>query len=299
MDYEPADSPYRRAADQMVAAHDLITKQRFRQALDILNTAVVIAPTYPLAYALRAVVFDNLNLADQADADRARERQLAATEGYPVADVVDGVATITMRRVRSGEVSLRDSSADRSGIGRFLTPAILAVLMLIGLAAVGLGGVLLAVDNFGDGNGSNVLRPGDGPSPTVAGSVETPAPTDGPASEPAADIPGSPYSLSSVTGAWEDAGFTVTNAGAADGFEGFENDPVSNSLSGGGDFAVFVYEDSAAAASDWIFSGGAVPDPQPGRTFPARQSVWFNANVVVVVFNSVDGAFDAFVNMTP
>jgi hypothetical protein len=299
MQYEPPDSPYRRAADQMVAAHELIMKQRFREALDILNTAIVIAPSYPLAYALRAIVFDNLGLAAQADADRARERQLAAIEGYPVADVVDGVATITMRRVRSGGVSQREPRAGGSGIARVLTPAVLGILMLIGIGAVGLGGVLLVTDALENGDGNTVLNPNGEAMPTVAGSTETPSPTDEPTPDSSADIVGSPYSLSSATGAWQDAGFIVTNGGTADGFDGFEQDPVSITLSGGGDFAVFVYEDSAAASRDWIISGASVPDPQPGRSAPISESVWFNANMIVVVFSSVGGAFEAFVDMVP
>lgn len=298
MEYEPPDSPYRRAADRMVVAHDLISKQRFREALDILNTAIVIAPTYPLAYALRAVVFDNLNLGAQAEADRLRQRQLAVTEGYPVADVVNGVATITLR-LRGGRVSRRPAKESATGIGRLLSPAAFGVLMLVGIIAVGLGAVLLAIDTLDNGSGSAVLRPSERASPTVAGATETPAPTEEPTPDPTADITGSPYSLSSVITAWENAGFTVTNNGPAEGFEGFGNTATSISLSGGGEFAVFVYEDASSTSNDWIISGGGVPDPQPGHTFPTSQSTWFNANIIAVAFTSVAGAFEAFVNIVP
>lgn len=302
MEYDPPDTPYRRAADRMVAAHDLITRQRFREALDILNTAIVIAPAYPLAYKLRAVVFDHLGLREQAQADRARERELAASEGYPVADVVDGIATITMRRVgrKGGGIARREPRRPASAvIGGFLSPAIFGILMLIGVIAAGLGGVLLALDSLdGNGNGA-VLRPSEGPSPTVAGATETPAPTEAPTPEPTVDVEGSPFSLSSVTGAWEDAGFTVTGNGPATGFEGFDNSATSISLSGGGDFAVFVYEDASSTSADWVIGGAGTPDPQPGRSFPPSQSVWFNRNIIVVVFSSVGGAFEAFVDMVP
>lgn len=299
MEYEPPDSPYRRAADRMVVAHDLIGKQRFREALDILNTAIVIAPTYPLAYSLRAVVFDNLGLTAQAEADRQRERQLAATEGYPVADVVGGVATITMRRARSGRVSRRETRPAGSLANRILSPTLFGILLLIGVLAVGLGGVLLAIDTLGDGNGNAALSPSFGASPTVAGAAETPVPTEEPTAEPTAEITGSPYSLSSVVKAFEDAGFTVTNNGPTDGFEGFENTATGLTTPGGGDFGVFVYEDASSTATDWIISGTGVPDAQSGRTFPTSQSVWFNANIIVVVFSNVGGAFEAFVAMVP
>lgn len=298
MEYEPPDSPYRRAADRMVVAYDLIIRQRFREALDILNTAIVIAPTYPFAYKLRAIVFDNLGLAAQAEADRLRERDLAATEGYPVADVVNGIATITMRLARSGRVSRRKARPSGSLADRILNPAVYGIVMLIGVIAVGIGGVLLAIDTLGDDNGSSVLRPSLGASPTVAAATETPAVTEEPAPEPAPDITGSPYSLSSVTNAWENAGLAVTNNGPDDTFEGFDNTATSFSVSGG-DFTVFIYEDASSTSTDWIISGTGVPDAQPGRTFPPAQSVWFNANVIVVVFSTVNGAFEAFVSMTP
>lgn len=304
MEYDPPDSPYRRAADRMAAAHQLITRERFREALDILNTAIVIAPTYPLAYKLRAVVFDNLGLTAQAEADRLRERELAATEGYPVADVVDGIATITMRRVarRGGGITKREPARSTSQVvGGLLSPAIFGILMLVGVIIAGIGGVLLAIDSLDDNGGGTVLRPGDNASPTVAGATETPTATttEEPTPEPIVDVDGTPFSLSSVTGAWEDAGFSVTSNGPAEGFEGFENNATSIGLSGGGDFAVFVYEDASAASSDWIISGSGVPEAQPGRDFPPSQSVWFNRNIIVVVLSGVAGAFEAFVDMTP
>lgn len=300
MQYDPPDSPYRRAADRMVVAYDLIQKKQFREALDILNTAIVIAPTYPLAYKLRAVVFDNLNLNEQAEADRMRERELAATEGYPVADVVDGIATITMRRVggRGGGVARRRPPRSTSAvIGGLVSPAIFGILMLIGVIAAGLGGVMLALDSLDDDNGITVFNPDGNPTPTAAAASETPTPTEENTPEPAVDIEGSPYSLSSIVDAWEADGLTVTNNGAAEGFGGFDITPTDITTSGGGHFAVFIYDDASSTAADWIITNSATA--RDGRSHPSAQSIWFNVNVIVVVLTTTDGAFDAFVNMTP
>ena len=302
MEYDPPDSPYRRAADRMTAVHDLITKQRFREALDILNTAIVIAPTYPLSYAMRAIVFESLGLHEQAQADRERERQIAATDGYPVADVVDGIATITMRRVgRRGSGIARREPAPTTGerVGRVLSPAIFGILMLVGVIAAGAGGVMLALDSIDNGNGNAVLRPTEVPTPAAAAATETPASTEEPAPEPPADVTGSPYSLSSLTSAWEDAGLSVTVEGPTDGASGFMN-AATDVSTGSGEFAVFVYEDATSATEDWIFSGTASPEPRDGRTLRPNESIWFNANMIVVVWSYLGGPeFDAFVDMTP
>jgi hypothetical protein len=302
MQYDPPDSPYRRAADRMVAAHQLIKQHHYREALDILNTAIVIAPAYPLAYGLRAQVFDALGLYEQAEADRQRERQIAATDGYPVADVVDGVATITMRRVggRGGAGAIARRERRRTTgqrIGSVVSPAIFGILMLIGVLAAGLGGVLLAIDSLDDDNGVTVFNPDDSPTPTAAAATETPSPTEEPTAEPTTDITGSPYSLSSLTESWEDVGLTVTVNGSADGFEGFDNAPTDVTTSGGGHFAVFIYDEASATASDWTIGDGITATA--GRSHPLSQSIWYNANVIAVVLSDAPGAFDAFVNMVP
>lgn len=299
MEYDPPDTPYRRAADRMSEAYALIKRQSYREALDILNTAIVIAPNYPLAYALRAIVFDHLGLPEQAEADRQRERQIASTDGYPVADIVDGIATITMRRVGRGEMRRRQPAGGGSLVG-VLSPAIFGILMLIGVTAAGAGGVMLALDSINGDNGATVLVPTTAPSPTAAGATQTPdTSTEAPTEDPTdPDVTGSPYSLSSLRRTWENAGLDVTVEGPAEEFEGFSIEATDVSVSGGGQYSVFIYEDAASAGDDWIIGDGS-PQPRAGRSFPTSLSVWFNANVIVVVWSDVPGGFDAFLNMTP
>src|SRR3990172_12385784 len=75
------------AAAKNAEAAKLIASGKFPQALRVLNEAIYAAPDYPHSYAKRAMVFDRLGLAPQAEADRRRARDLAESGGYPGAEV--------------------------------------------------------------------------------------------------------------------------------------------------------------------------------------------------------------------
>src|SRR5437867_10242357 len=78
-----ADDPHIQAAARRNAlALKLLAQGRQREALGALNEAIRIAPAYPHTYANRALVFEQMALPLQAEAEREHARELAAAAGY-------------------------------------------------------------------------------------------------------------------------------------------------------------------------------------------------------------------------
>lgn len=297
------DDPLARASDRIEAAHDLIAGGRFEEALESLNEAIVIAPDHPLAYTRRAEVFDELHLAPQAEADRARAQHLASTVGYPVSPIVDGAAQISMRR-RGDTASPHRSGGDSPPSQRRAPSGVLTILFVAGIVAALVGAVIIAITAFDDDGQpafvADLLTVTPTPAPT-----STPFPTSTPTAQPSLLSAGSPYSLSSAQTAWSAAGFTVTVGDVATDVSGFAvaAADISITLAGGAiEFAVFVYPDRDAPLEDWDLVVGQRPSPRTGRTVPDHFSVWWNANIVAVVRSVAadsTAALDAFLNMTP
>src|SRR5688572_16759425 len=65
----------------------LIVGGKNREALRVLNEAIYASPDYPHSYANRAIVFERLGMAPQAEGDRQRAHYLAEEGGYSVDDV--------------------------------------------------------------------------------------------------------------------------------------------------------------------------------------------------------------------
>ncbi len=195
MDNDPADNPRRRASDRISDAQDLISRGRFEKALEILNEAIAIAPDHPLAYTRRAEVFDALGLDPQAQADRERAKRLAASGGYPGSEEEAATETLTA----SPEPAI-DRSPRRSLFSDGVAPVAFTVLLIGGVIAAVIGGIVIALDAFDDdGRPPLVTSPvTDTPTPGPTG---TPALTKAPTPQPSALTDGSPYSLSSVQNA--------------------------------------------------------------------------------------------------
>ena len=65
--------------ERNIAAQRLIARGRLRDALDLLNDAIRMAPQYGHSYLTRAQIFDRMGMAPQAAADRAKAQQMGVT----------------------------------------------------------------------------------------------------------------------------------------------------------------------------------------------------------------------------
>src|SRR5437867_9627219 len=85
-----ADDPHIQAAARRNAlALKLLAQGRQREALGALNEAIRLAPAYPHTYANRALVFAQMSLPLQAEAEREHARELAAAAGYSEAEIFE------------------------------------------------------------------------------------------------------------------------------------------------------------------------------------------------------------------
>jgi hypothetical protein len=66
---------------RIAAARRLIDRRRYREALDVINDAIRIDPRKTDSFHLRSVVFENLGLYPQAEADRRRAAELEGLDG--------------------------------------------------------------------------------------------------------------------------------------------------------------------------------------------------------------------------
>jgi hypothetical protein len=288
---------------------------RLQEALQLLNSAIAAAPSYPFSYANRAELFQRLGMAEQAEADRVRARGLARDAGIPEEHVFApppppqrqppaGPRPQQKTPVQAGPPRAR--SARSLGEGLFV-----AVIGVLFVAGVGLG-VVYAVNNVrvGDisfpGIGGDALRTpepargeGNGESPPAE-----PQPDPAPPPLPEGALDGSPYSFSDLRAAWQAAGISVRQGGISEGFSGFSATPFEVTLSREGataQMAVMEHDSREAANEEWNLIPGDRPSPKDGRSVPAHQTIWWNANAVVLVRSGpsdlTSDAFNAFVNL--
>jgi len=298
------------AAYKNTLAANLLNRGKYRDALDSLNQAIQLAPSYPHSYATRARVFERMGLLPQADADRTKAADLAAEGGYDEDEVFGTAVAPPLAAVR-----LPRPRGPRSTPRIVFPTGFIAPMALFAILIVGTGGAFLGVtallrdtsieapDIFG-GIGFNASNdtPTASPQPSdSAAQTATPAPTPIP---PAATT-GSPFSFTTLESAWRAKGVTPKLGTSASGFAGFKISPLDVTLSGPGSaqLAIFFYNTRDAPQQDWDLVAGQRPSPKSGRAIPGHSSIWWNGNVIVVV-RSLSGdinapAFDAFINLSP
>jgi len=284
------------AASKNAEAAKLMASGKVRQALRVLNEAVYAAPDYPHTYAKRAIVFDRLGLAPQADADRRRAGDLAESGGYSEAEVFAQPAPI--RRPREGPRPPPQPRPQRSRPRqgrryRGMSETAVVLVALGGLAATG-AGLFLAADTlqgaFEDVN-FNFLEFDSFQSssePGEATAEATPSPSPEPTPPPVTPAPevlaGNPYSFSTLQDTWKSKGIEASIGAVNPAFTGFKVTPFNVTLSKGGASAalsVLIYPDANSPSQDWNLGG--VPSPQSGRGAPAFARGWYNKNVILLL----------------
>lgn len=323
----PLESPreqVRRAEELNASAEKHIAKGRLRQALDLLNEAIRIAPAYPNSFANRADVFQKLGMLPQAESDRRRVQDLLRSAGAGPAAITPA-SSAPESEPEAGPVREPPAKPEPPQEGpppvipepqaRMEADGVLAALRRGPLLAiVGIGGIVgalvaigfIAASTLGGGGSDDdiVLDPAASLTPTVAPRTEAPDATPSPSPVEAGG--GSPFTLGRVLGAWEENGLATTSQGTSEGFGGFAIAASDVRLERDGaslDVAVFVYSGPGAVDSDWNLTPGERPVPKGGRSLPVHTSVWWNQNVVVVVRTGSgdvsSDAFDAFLDMGP
>ena len=322
----------RPAEDRIDAAYKSIRKGRLRQALDILNDAVLADPYDPETFAVRAEVFERLGLFPQAEADRQHALDLGWAPPPPLEPPIGkqkGRERLERQPQRAlepaptpqppaepaapppqPEAPWEEQPAEATPAARLPVPVrrrpsvslagllayvpVGAVLKLLaGAAVVGAGVALFLIAPWeGDSGGGTAPD-----TPTTAGPTPTPAPpTDTPFVPTVAE--GSPYSSADMTDAWEAAGLTVQASVLIFGLEGFTGAAVeaTGSNASGQILAyLLVYPTSEAALAEWNLTPGQTLGPKGGRTLPPYVSIWWNQNIVVVVRSATgDTASAAF-----
>jgi hypothetical protein len=283
------------AASKNAEAVGLIASGKLRDALRVLNEAIYSSPDYPHSYANRAVVFDRLGMAPQAEADRRRAVDLAQSGGYAEPEVFAQPSL----RARPRNVPREPPRVPRSTVShdshprtrRFLAMSETAVVLVAlgGLAATA-GGLYVAADKL---RGADInLNVFDFESfqeslPEATVSVEptaSPEPTPPPVTPPPEALNGAPYSFSTLQDSWKSKGMEASIGSVNNAFTGFRATPFDVTLSRGGTsavFFVFIYPDRNGPSQDWNLGG--VPSPQSGRRAPAFERGWFNSNVIVLL----------------
>lgn len=278
----------------------LIVGGKNREALRVLNEAIYASPEYPHSYANRAIVFERMGMAPQAEGDRRRAQHLAEEGGYSMSDVFADPFMRPRRRApppakppapaERPPAQRRESRGPYAGPRRrFMAMSETAVVM------VALGG--LAATVFGLYLAADTVRGIDWPSlnpdpfreePSEATINITPGPTPEPTPPPVTPAPevlaGNPYAFSRLQESWKAKGME-TMLGAVNGsFTGFKVTPFDITLSRGGSsgvFTVFIYPDRNGPSQDWNLGGGV--SPQGGRRAPGFQRAWYNSNVILIL----------------
>jgi hypothetical protein len=174
----------------------------------------------------------------------------------------------------------------------FPTSLVIPVAFFVLLLAVTAGTLIgaLAILRSDDteltpGPGSAIETPG-------GGNPQTDSPSFTPV--PGAVATGSPFSSSSLEIAWRGRSIAASLGSASQGFSGFNISPVDMSLGGDGSaqLSVFFYGSREAPQQDWDLVAGSRPAPKAGRVLPTHVSIWWNANVIIVV-RSASGALSA------
>jgi hypothetical protein len=300
-----SDDPQQRTIELNESAQELISRGRLRLALDRLNRAILLDPSYPDSFVNRAEVFERMGMFPQADADRRRAQALYEKMGDPEA------AARAARTVAGAPTPARFAPPGHQKAGGFsVPPGLLMALVATAFLAAFAGGVILAVNSIDFDGSSPRLVATSAPqeeTPTPLFTAQPPA-TTGPEGTPPPSplVSGSPFSLSSLQRTFQAGGATadVTDTGA--GFSGFAVAAVGLRVSAGGEsaaFAVLVYPNREAPANDWELVPGERPTPKSGRALPAHLSIWWNANVVVVLLSDTGGLsnqlLERFLEMTP
>ncbi len=324
------DEPERRAAEKLAAARQFLERGKLRDALDALNLAIQLAPANPEAFRDRAAVFERMGLGPQAEADRRRAAELAASlpSAPPRAEVEPqeppvpegpkdiGRPAEAPRAPPRGQSKRRPYEAPegeyvhepvatdvpREGRGPGLGAAVFTIAVALLFAAGIAGGIAFVVLS---------LAGDDGPSPSatplgtgVATGGGTATATTEPAETGTLSTSGDPYSLSALVTAWKGKGMEVKTGGASQGFTGFKTAPSDVTMTRGGSTStadVFVYKTREAALAEWDLVPGSRPEPKGDRTVPTHVSAWWNANMVVVLRTDPGGlgpdALDGLLNL--
>lgn len=305
MPERPSDEPQQRIIELNESARELISRGRLRAALDTLNRAIILGPSYPGSFVARAEVFERMGMLPQADADRRRAQALYEKMGDPEA------AVRAARTISGAPTSMHAAPHLRQSAGGFSVPPglVMAVVGAAFLAAFA-GGVIVAVNSIEFNSGSPRLVATSAPQEGTPTPLFTAQPTASPQAEPTSPpsplIAGLPFSLSSLQRAFQAGGATAEVTEAGTGFSGFAVAPVGLRVGEGGQsvaFAVLIYPNREAPGNDWDLVPGQRPSPKSGRGLPPHLSIWWNANVVVVLLSDEGGLsdqlFERFLEMTP
>jgi len=282
------------AASKNAEAAKLIASGKFRQALRVLNEAIYAAPDYPRSYAKRAIVFDRLGLAPQAEADRRRARDLAESGGFSETEVFAQPAPRRRSpdRPRAPQPpTVQRSQPQRRRLLVGMSETVVVLVALGGLAVTGAGLYLAADTVRGVDINFNFLEFDSFQSssePDEATAEPTPPPTPEPTPPPVTPAPevlaGNPFSFSTLQDTWKSKGIEVSIGAVNPAFTGFRVTPFDVTLSKGGASAalsVLIYPDANSPSQDWNLGG--VPSPQSGRGAPAFARGWYNKNVILLL----------------
>ncbi len=306
----PSAEAIRRAEEKNAAAMRLLAKGKLREALNDLNDAIWIAPSYPRSYVNRADVFERLGMAPQADADRQRAQQLAPTAGQ--ADEGSVEEALPPAAASGAEASGSGSSGGRHpsiSIGGLLWPwMVRTVLGLVAVAAIA-AGVLFGTGILDDGDSDVASFSSPSPSPTITATptvVATPVPTATATATPIRLPVGNPFSFVDLQEEWEARDIVVAPGDLSAGYSGFSIAPLDVSLVRGNasmELSLFVYGNREGARGDWALISGRAPAPKEGRSLPDHGSVWWNRNMVVVTLSRTGDigfdALDGFLSLIP
>lgn len=309
------------AARKNIAAVELAEQGKLREALNALNQAIAAAPSYHLTYANRAVVFERMGMLPQAEADRRKAAELAAAleEGEPedarqeiedvtfgdwdaAQEIADQPAVAEQQPAQPpvalpmpatgpplGDPSARQFALPSLPKAGFASGLVIPVAFFVLLLAVTAGTLIGALAILRGEDSELTPGPGAAVETPDAGNPQTESPSSTPV--PGAVAMGSPFSSSSLEIAWRGRSITASLGSASQGFSGFNLSPVDMSLSGDGSaqLSVFFYGSREAPQQDWDLVAGSRPVPKAGRVLPAHVSIWWNANVIIVV-RSASGA---------
>ena len=294
------------AAYKNAVANNLLNRGKYRDALDSLNQAIQLSPSYPHSYVTRAKVFERMGMLPQAEADRAKASSLTIDGGYDEDEVFGTAAAPPLAAVRLPRPRRTRSMPRLVFPAGFIAPVILFSLLIVGTGGAFLGATALLRDtsieapNIFDGIGFTASNGTSTPTPQpsdAAAQTATPPPTPIP---PAATT-GSPFSFTTLEAAWRTKGITPQLGTSSPGFNGFTINPIDATLSGPGSaqMSIFFYDKRDGPKADWDLAAGQRPSPKSGRSVPSHTSIWWNGNVIIVV-RSLTGemnkpAFDAFI----
>lgn len=308
MQLGPSAEEIQLAKQKNTAAMRLLARGKPREALDNLNDAIRIAPSYPQSYLDRAHVFERLGMALQAEADRRRAQELARTTGHavegPGGDVPSPGPVADARSREQGGSPRQPPSTTMRHLLPLRTVRTVAALVAVAGIVTGIvfGSGILGDGDSGGGGSASPSRTGTAtPTPTTIAS-----PTLAATATPSLVTAGSPLSFADMQTGWKAKNMVVTLGDRSAGFSGFATTPIDVSLVRGNDsmqLSVLVYKDYEAVKLDWELVPGKAPVLRAGRSLPTYKSVWWNQNTVVVARSQsgdigVD-ALNAFFALSP